>query len=466
MKQFFGWMMISSLLLGRGIQADKPIISQQEEDYVRNNLKAESLQAQQLKVPAEELKMRQGLPHFFKRSNKEKSLTVAYFGGSITNHSQGYREQSFEALQKMVGSCQLKMINAGLGGTGSIVGVFRADEELIKFKPDLVIVEFAVNDGGDAIKRTKDVVRSLEGIYLKVKASNPEADIVFFYTMQTMNIDTVRQGYCHPAVAVHEQVASYYGIPSVYVGPSAVKAVDEGRAVFFGKVADKSKGTDASGKLVITDDNTHPVRPTGHAFYAEVLSRSLEKLKDQPLSNQVAKMPKPIYGKSWEKAKTIVADGNAKFDGNWEKLTKDNGPIGFRFGAKVYEKFPYLYRTATPGDSVTVRFKGSVVGIKGMKGPDSGNVEISVDGHGIADDLQFTVYNNRYFYEGAPINELDDGEHTVKWTLSSKHPDKAKILASYYKPGQDEDLKSNPENYAIDRLSVGEIILIGDIVIP
>ena len=80
---------------------------------------------------------------------------------------------------------------------------------------------------------------------------------------------------------------------------------------------------------------------------------------------------------NWEKATTIPVDGHARFTGTWEKLTAANGPSCFRFGKRFYEWFPYLYRTSAPGSSLTVRFKGTHIGIKGMGGPDTGIVSIS-----------------------------------------------------------------------------------------
>ncbi|MEM6886380.1 MAG: SGNH/GDSL hydrolase family protein, partial [Verrucomicrobiota bacterium] len=108
------------------------------------------------KIPAKELALRGGLPHFFKKARSGKPVTVAYFGGSITAH-QGWRPISFKGLQEMFPESEMEMVNAAVGGTGSIVGVFRADDDLIPSKPDLVFIEFAVNDGRDAVRRPKDV---------------------------------------------------------------------------------------------------------------------------------------------------------------------------------------------------------------------------------------------------------------------------------------------------------------------
>jgi hypothetical protein len=116
---------------------------------------------------------------------------VACFGGSITAHN-GWRPASFKALQTMFPEAKLHMVNASVGGAGSMVGGFRADTDLLAHKPDLVFIEFAVNDRVDANRKPKDVIRAMEGIVLKLKRQNPQTNICFFYTLQDHDIGTLR----------------------------------------------------------------------------------------------------------------------------------------------------------------------------------------------------------------------------------------------------------------------------------
>jgi hypothetical protein len=135
-----------------------------------------------------------------------------------------------------------------------------------------------------------------------------------------------------------------------------------------------------------------------------------------------------------------------------------------RFGKRFYEWFPHLYRTTSPGSSVTVRFKGTLIGLKGIDGPDSGMVTVKIDNGPATTDNHFTVYNTRSFYVGNPLPELADGEHTVTWTLSDQKPDKAKILSG--KPANAKDLADNPAKYSGTMFSVGEITFIGEVLPP
>lgn len=49
-------------------------------------------------------------------------------------------------LKQQYSNVQFTSINSGIGGTGSDLGVFRTERDVLQYHPDLVFVEFAVND--------------------------------------------------------------------------------------------------------------------------------------------------------------------------------------------------------------------------------------------------------------------------------------------------------------------------------
>lgn len=72
-------------------------------------------------------------------------MKIAFLGGSITQ-APGYRVQFEKWFKRSYPEVPLSTINAGIGGTGSDLGVARVDEKVLSENPDLVFVEFAVND--------------------------------------------------------------------------------------------------------------------------------------------------------------------------------------------------------------------------------------------------------------------------------------------------------------------------------
>ena len=91
-----------------------------------------------------------------------EDVTIAFIGGSITQgagaipiNTQCYARKTFEGLCRLAGKGvdeNIHYIKAGVGGTPSELGMLRYDRDVLRsgsVTPDIVIVEFAVNDAGD-----------------------------------------------------------------------------------------------------------------------------------------------------------------------------------------------------------------------------------------------------------------------------------------------------------------------------
>src|SRR5690606_2333378 len=93
----------------------------------------------------QECNVRGGIPNFLDKAKKGSSLTVAFIGGSITQSNTGYRPQTARYLQWVFPDIDFTWINAGVAGTGTDLGAFRLEEQVLRYHPDLVFIEFAVN---------------------------------------------------------------------------------------------------------------------------------------------------------------------------------------------------------------------------------------------------------------------------------------------------------------------------------
>ncbi|MBX2925692.1 MAG: SGNH/GDSL hydrolase family protein [Chitinophagaceae bacterium] len=133
-----------------------------------------------------EFNARGGLPNFFRKAGRGDSVKVAYLGGSITAQ-EGWRVYSLNWFKQRFPKAAFTEINAAIGGTGSDFGVFRLKDQVLKFDPDLVFVEFAVNDRNTPAEK---IARSMEGIVRQVWQHNPSTDICFFYTLRDNFLDT------------------------------------------------------------------------------------------------------------------------------------------------------------------------------------------------------------------------------------------------------------------------------------
>ena len=146
------------------------------------------------------LQSRGGLPAFFAKIREKQEVTVVFLGGSITNH-RGYRVQITEWMERNYPEIKIHAVNAGIGGTGSDLGVFRTDEDVLLHDPDLVFVEFAVNDSKtDSLL----ICNSMEGIVRKIKQQDPATDICFLYTLNIGMLDDLKAGKTYRSVRFME----------------------------------------------------------------------------------------------------------------------------------------------------------------------------------------------------------------------------------------------------------------------
>ena len=105
------------------------------------------------------------LKKVIEKAKKGEDVTVAYIGGSITQgagakpiHTECYAAQSYRGFMAAFGHHnpeKIHFVKAGTGGTSSELGMIRYEMDVLKdgkVQPDLVVIEFAVNDEGDETK--------------------------------------------------------------------------------------------------------------------------------------------------------------------------------------------------------------------------------------------------------------------------------------------------------------------------
>lgn len=97
------------------------------------------------------------------KAGKGEDVTLAFIGGSITQgagaipiHEKCYPRVFAEDFEKKYANGgKVTLIKAGVGGTPSELGMVRFERDVLRSgekKPDLIVIEFAVNDEGDETK--------------------------------------------------------------------------------------------------------------------------------------------------------------------------------------------------------------------------------------------------------------------------------------------------------------------------
>lgn len=189
------------------------------------------------------------------KARKGEEVTLVYLGGSITEGaaaqprntkcyaavSAGLFAEKFAADPEKV-----HYVNAGISGTPSRLGITRLEQDVLSKAPDVVFLEFAVNDGND--KQSQMVYESLVRRLLK---SETAPAVVLIFTL-------LNSGYS--AQPHMSQIGAYYDLGMISVKNALQPEFNAGRMAF----------TDYSG------DYAHPTTE-GHGFIARMIGHYFDQ---------------------------------------------------------------------------------------------------------------------------------------------------------------------------------------------
>ena len=208
-----------SIIVGCGILVTSVVANAVEPAKVTDEVKAG------VKLePARIVTPREGLTNIARKLNAGQAVNIVWLGGSITfgGGSHGYVQTISRWLRQNYPKATLNTFNAGVPGTGSDFGAKRFDRDVLAHDPDLILVEFAVNDGDD------DCTKNMERMVRKAWLKNPDTDIVFFYTLAQKNLPFYQRGLLPPSASAHERVAAFYGIPTIGLAQSVADRINAG----------------------------------------------------------------------------------------------------------------------------------------------------------------------------------------------------------------------------------------------
>jgi hypothetical protein len=282
--------------------------------------------------------------------------------------------------------------------------------DLLEGKPDLVFIEFAVNDSGTP---REELIPAMEGMVRKIWTDFPETDICFVYTSAEIHCTSLLEGKQQKAVEIMEELAAYYGIPSIHAGLEVVRLFLEGKLILTADPAENAH------TIVFTRDKTHPLSESGHPIYASVVTRYLEKMSKEA-GIQKHTLPQPLFEDNWEKA-NMIDISKTELSGKWEKLSETH-PVKQQFNS-----LPAIYKMS-PGSAMHFKFRGKVLGIFDCIGPGSGSIEVWVDGQK-HDIRRFDQWCDNYRKNNFFIKGLSDEIHDVTIKVIKVELDKPAILS-------------------------------------
>ena len=283
------------------------------------------------------------------KAKNGESITVAAIGGSITQGTAAsstnscYASKFFSWWQEKFPECEVNTVNAGIGGTDSYLGVHRADEQLLSYNPEVVVIEFSVNDTDKTMNKY-----SYDSLVRKVLSAENEPAVILLFT--TQEDGTSLQD-------VHKEIGKAYDLPMISYREAGYPEVAAGTINWKD----------------ISPDNIHP-NDIGHGIIGQLLSRYLDGIYDSDtasLAAEVTAFDTEGYTNDYYKNAKLVNASQIEY-------TADGFEVGQN---KVYTQFPENWITEG-GGTLSFDVECQNIGILYLKTTDgkSGTYEVYVDG--------------------------------------------------------------------------------------
>ncbi len=342
------------------------------------------------------------LPNTLYRLRRNRKLIVGYFGGSITENGgeNGWRGRTTAYFRDRFPEVEITEIQASIGGTGTSLGIYRCDRDLIAAKPDLVFIEFAVNDYGS----WRQTSPNAEAIIRKIFRANPYAEIVLVYTMTRFTADNMTSGIPYRSRNVQQALARHYDLPAVDIGDALWRVV---------------KRDYAGDWTPLAPDEVHP-NAEGYIPCFEEMRRFLDVALDCPDEHLCAVSLPDYYN----------APARVHVDAHLVDASEAQC-VGFAPVAETLCRRYPRYIEGHAGDSLTFRFSGSSIGVYWMLAKDGGDVTASVDGAPERTFHAWDKYCLRFNRAGGCTlsDALPEGDHTLTLRVSDTHEEQSEGTA-------------------------------------
>jgi len=312
--------------------------------------------------------------------NGEK-LTMAYLGGSITEGKK-YSSPFSNYVKSTFANGGFTEVNAGLSGTSSVVGLVRSEENIVSKNPDIVFIEFSVNDHEDIMYK-----KSFESVIKKFLDLPNEPAVIIL-------INRAKGGFSSQKQMI--PVGENFDVPIISMDNALTKAFNSGFLTTGDYFSDEYHPHDKGGQLI-----------------ADCLGYFFRKaMKTENRSESYTVPTTTVYGTEYQTCRNIDPKTLTGFNaGSW---TAGNGygsmlpysynlnggsPMTFTADGKG---FIIVFKANSSGmGSIDVTVNGKTTKISGNKqycwgGPDaelgyyqetSGKLDISISGSG-----SFTIW--------------------------------------------------------------------------
>lgn len=314
-----------------------------------------------------------------RRAQDGENVTIAYIGGSITQgagatpiNSECYAYKSWQNFAKRFGrGDNVRFVKAGVGGTPSELGMIRFERDVLRdgsVTPDIVVVEFAVNDEGDETKGN-----CYESLVRKILTLPNEPAVVLLFSVFADDwnlqdrLKVVGERYRLPMISVLDAVT-----PQFRCKPG------EGRVI---------------SKNQFFYDMFHPTN-AGHTIMADCLTCFFDQAAGSKEGGEIFLkdgLPAPVIGSDFERVKLLdrkdMPGAAAVSCGSFRFTDKELQVVEMDEELTGTPEFPYNWMYCGEKENGTEPFvleivcKALLLVFKDSGEVRAGKAEVFVDGH-------------------------------------------------------------------------------------
>lgn len=333
-----------------------------------------------------------------RKINHGEKIKVAFLGGSFQRGGdtdypvvQPLKERVVKWFAAQYPNVETEVIDAEISGTDSTLGCYRLENDILQYAPDLVFIDFSINDFNR--NHSAQTAVNIENILRRILQNKKDTDIVILNTADQGMIDVYENNREPFVTKIYRDLASYY----------ETAFLDLGRVLYEDY---KQSGADLTAYFIQNMQLTEKAASLYMDKTAEFLKNAIER------NNNLyeRRLPEEIFD-SGVAYKMIGAEA-ATLDEGW--TLKNSGISGVQGQKSVYSN--------STGSELKVNFTGTSIGLLWQVSPKSGAIEYRVDSGAWK---YLDVYDVDAYKYARPdyvilAEHLDNTEHTLTVKVSDK----------------------------------------------
>lgn len=216
-----------------------------------------------------------------KKAKDGGEVTIGFIGGSVTEGAgatgteKSYAGRVAQWWRDAFPNATIRTVNAGIGSSGSLIGVHRVQEDLLTHQPDFVVVDFAVNDRAEEDPLETETYESL----IRRLLNSPSAPGVLLLFMVTSDGSSAQEA--------QARIGNHYDLPMISYHDAIWPEVENGKYTWS----------------YLSGDTVHPT-DDGHAIVASLLENYLLQVykKLDSIGAVSTALPAPLTASRFEHA--------------------------------------------------------------------------------------------------------------------------------------------------------------------